>query len=91
VTETIASPSQNEPSPRITPGDAQLVAPRRGTRELFPSSWLRTPAEVTHVGGTTEGTLLEFVSTRLIIQSDGSKVLVSWDVIHTVTLKEHGL
>jgi hypothetical protein len=59
MTESIAPPHKNGPAPRITPGDAQLVAPRRGSRELFPSSWLRNPAKVTYSGGELEGTLLE--------------------------------
>jgi hypothetical protein len=65
--ETIAPPYANGPAPRMTTGDAQLVAPRRGSRELFPSSWLCTPAKVTYSGGELEGTLLEFCSTGLSI------------------------
>jgi hypothetical protein len=67
MTETIAPPHTNSPAPRMTPRDTQLVAPRRGSRELFPSSWLRTPAKVTYSGGELEGTLLEFCSTGLSI------------------------
>jgi hypothetical protein len=74
----------------VTPGDAQLVTPRRGYRELFPSSWLRTPAKVTHVGRELEGTLLEYCSTGLIMQANGYKTLVSWDAIQTVALTEFG-
>jgi hypothetical protein len=89
MTETTVAPHANGPSPRMTPGDAQLVTPRRSVRELFPSSWLKSTAEVTHVGGTTTGTLLEYVSTGLILQDDVHKVLVSWDAIHTVKLIEY--
>ena len=60
----------------MTAGDSQLLAPRRGTRELFPSSWLRSPEKVTYSGGELEGTLLEFCSTGLIMQADGRKTLV---------------
>jgi hypothetical protein len=67
MTEAVAPPHTNGPSPRIAPGDAQLVTPRRGYRELFPSSWLRTPAKVTYSGEELEGTLLEFCSTGLSI------------------------
>ena len=67
MNEAYAPPHQNGPAPRMTPGDAQLVTPRRGTRELFPSSWLRAPAKVTHTGEELEGTLLEFCSTGLSI------------------------
>jgi hypothetical protein len=64
MTETIAPPPTNGPPPRMTLGDAQLVAPRPGSRELFPSSWLRTPAKVTYSGGELEGTLLECCRAR---------------------------
>jgi hypothetical protein len=70
MTEAVAPPHTNGPSPRIAPGDAQLVTPRRGYRELFPSSWLRTPAKVTYSGEELEGTLLEFCSTGLIMQAN---------------------
>ena len=69
MTEAIAS-HKNGPAPRVTPGDAQLVTPRRGYRELVPSSWLRTPAKVTHTGGELEGTLLEYCNTGLIMQAN---------------------
>jgi hypothetical protein len=68
MTETIAPPHANGAAPRMTAGDAQLFTPRSGGyRELFPSSWLRTPAKVTYSGGKLEGTLLEFCSTGLSI------------------------
>ena len=91
MTETILPPDANRtethpipngPAPRVSPdGSVQLLTRRRGSRELFPSSWLRTPAEVRHAGGITEGTLLEFCSTGLILQAKSHKVLVSWDAI----------
>jgi hypothetical protein len=88
---TETHPIPNGPAPRVSPdGSVQLLTRRRGSRELFPSSWLRTPAEVRHAGGITEGTLLEFCSTGLILQAKSHKVLVSWDAIHTVMLKEYG-
>ena len=103
MTETILPPDANRtethpipngPAPRVSPdGSVQLLTRRRGSRELFPSSWLRTPAEVRHAGGITEGTLFEFCSTGLILQAKSHKVLVSWDAIHTVMLmmlKEYG-
>ena len=90
MTETIALPHQNGPAPRMTPGDAQLVTPRRGFRELSPSSWLRTPAKVTYSGGELQGTLLELCSTGLIRQANGYKTLVSWNGIQTVALQEYG-
>jgi hypothetical protein len=90
MAETIAPPHTNGLALRMTPGDAQLLTPRRGYRELFPSSWLRTPTKVTYSGGELEGTLLEFCSTGLIMQSGGYKVLVSWDAIQTVALTEFG-
>ena len=79
MTETILPPDANRtetplipkgPTPRVSPvGSVQLLTPRRGSRELFPSSWLRTSAEVRHAGGITEGTRLEFCSTELILQA----------------------
>jgi len=90
MTESIAPPHKNGPALRITLGDAQLAAPRRGSRELFPSSWLRNPAKVTYSGGELEGTLLEFCSTGLIMQANGYKTLVPWDAIQTVALQEYG-
>jgi hypothetical protein len=91
LTETILPPDANRTethlisqgsAPQVSPdGSVQLLTRRRGSRELFPSSWLRTPAEVRHAGGITEGTLLEFCSTGLILQSKSHKVLVSWDAI----------
>jgi hypothetical protein len=79
LTETILPPDANRtethpipngPAPRVSPdGSVQLLTRRRVSRELFPSSWLRTPAEVRHAGGITEGTRLEFYSTELILQA----------------------
>jgi len=70
LTETIAPPHTNGPAPRVSPDrSAQLLTRRRGSRELFPSSWLRTSAEVRHAGGITEGTRLEFCSTELLLQA----------------------
>jgi hypothetical protein len=89
VTETYGPPPHtNGPAPRVTPGDAQLVAPRRGTRELFPSSWLRQNARVMYDGGDLSGTLLEFCSTGLIVQTNGAKSRVSWDALQLVELVE---
>jgi bifunctional DNA-binding transcriptional regulator/antitoxin component of YhaV-PrlF toxin-antitoxin module len=79
LTETILPPDANRTethliskgsAPQVSPdGSVQLLTRRRGSRELFPSSWLRTPAEVRHAGGITEGTRLEFCSTELILQA----------------------
>jgi hypothetical protein len=79
LTETILASDANRtethlipdgPAPRVSPyGSVQLLTRRRGFRELFPSSWLRTPDEVRHSGGITEGTRLEFCSTELILQA----------------------
>ena len=79
MTETILPPDANRTethliskgsAPLVSPdGSVQLLTRRRGSRELFPNSWLRTPAEVRHAGGITEGTRLEFCSTELILQA----------------------
>jgi hypothetical protein len=91
MTETIASPHANGPAPQMTTGDAQLITLRRGHRELFLSSWLRTPSKVTYSGRELEGTLLEFCSTGLIMQAgNGYETLVLWDAIQTVALQEYG-
>jgi hypothetical protein len=67
---TETHPIPNGPAPRVSPdGSVQLLTRRRGFRELFPSSWLRTPDELRHAGGITEGTRLEFCSTELILQA----------------------
>ena len=79
MTETILPPDANRTethliskgsAPQVSlDGSVQLLTRRRGFRELFPSSWLRTPDEVRHSGGITEGTRLEFCSTELILQA----------------------
>lgn len=58
MTETILPPDANRTethliskgsAPQVSPdGSVQLLTRRRGSRELFPSSWLRTNAEVRH-------------------------------------------
>jgi hypothetical protein len=39
-------------------------------------------------GGDLSGTLLEFCSTGLIVQTNGAKSLVSWDALQLVELVE---
>jgi hypothetical protein len=73
LTETILASDANRTETHLIPdgpdGSVKLLTRRRGFRELFPSSWLRTPDEVRHSGGITEGTRLEFCSTELILQA----------------------
>lgn len=69
----------------VTPDGSRLVSRRPG-RELFPASWLRRSAEVTYAGGSAKGTLLEFCGTGLVVQSNGSKVLIAWDCLQVVEL-----
>jgi hypothetical protein len=49
VTDTYAPPLTNGPAPRITPGDAQMVALRRGVRAV--SLWLAKDAGQGYVLG----------------------------------------
>jgi hypothetical protein len=67
------APHKNGPAPRLTAGDSQLLSPRSRVRELFSSSWLRSPAKVAHEDGTSEGRLLDYCSTGLVMQADGRK------------------
>jgi hypothetical protein len=70
LTETILASDANRTethlipkgsAPQVSPdGSVKLLTRRQGSRELFPSSWLRTPDEVRHAGGITECTRLEF-------------------------------
>jgi hypothetical protein len=85
VTETY---TPNGPAPMVTPDGSYQLTARRPGRELFPASWLRHKAEVTYAGGSLSGVLLEFCSTGLIVQSNGSKRLVSWDALQVVELVE---
>ena len=78
----------NGPAPMVTPDGSYQLTARRPGRELFPSSWLRHKAEVTYDGGSISGLLLEFCSTGLIVQANGSKRLVSWDALQVVELVE---
>jgi hypothetical protein len=89
VSEDTATFTPNGPAPLVTPDGSAKLTSRRPGRELFPASWLRHRAEITHVGGSISGVLLEYCSTGLIVQSDGVKKLVSWDVMQIVELLEH--
>jgi hypothetical protein len=53
VTDTYAPPLTNGPAPRITPGDAQMVALRRGVRAV--SLWLAKDAGQGYVLGRGTG------------------------------------
>jgi len=76
-THLLPNPTENSvprgPAPRMIAGDSQLLAPRSRTRELFPSSWLRSPAKVAMADGELEGALLDYCSTGLIMQAKGRK------------------
>jgi hypothetical protein len=78
----------NEPAPMVTPDGSYQLTARRPGREMFPSSWLRHKAEVTYDGGSMSGLLLEFCSTGLTVQANGSKRLVSWNALQVVELVE---
>jgi hypothetical protein len=80
------------PSPRATPGDAQLLVPRTKGRELYPSNWLKVASEITLAdeGGVLDCTPVDLCSLGLLCQTrEGYKVLINWDRIAMVKLKEH--
>lgn len=74
-------------SPLVTPDGSRLLARRPG-RELFPASWLRHRAVVSHADGDITGTLVEFCGAGLIVATTEGKTLVSWDVLRLVELRE---
>ena len=76
----------NGPAPMVTPDGSYQLTARRPGRELFPASWLRHKAEITYSGGSASGVLLEYCSVGLIVQSDGARKLISWDVLQLVEL-----
>jgi hypothetical protein len=87
LTESYMS-TPNGPVPLVTPDGSARLTSRRSGRELFPASWLRHRARIMYDGGDLSGVLLEYCSTGLIIQANGSKSLISWDVLQVVELVE---
>jgi hypothetical protein len=90
--EVSVPPSYNGPAPIVTPDGSAKLTSRRPGRELFPSSWLRGNARIIYDSGSGSvdavGTLLEYCSTGLILQTNGCKTLVSWDRLIMVELQE---
>jgi hypothetical protein len=88
MTEDVSTYTPNGPAPLVTPDRGYRLTARRPGRELFPASWLRHRARIIYDGGDLAGVLLEFCSTGLIVQVNGSKTLICWDALQVVELVE---
>ena len=86
MSEELGVYTPSGPAPLVTPDGSHRLSARRPGRELFPALWLRHKAEITYSGGSASGVLLEYCSVGLIVQSDGAKKLISWDVLQLVEL-----
>jgi hypothetical protein len=73
----------------VTP-DSKVLARRPG-RELFPSSWVKRSVRIEYeVAGqreNTRGVLQDFCSVGILLGANGTRLLVSWDALRTVELK----